>query len=131
MHTYILIHSGPDPLQNSSHIQVYVRRWRPSEYKADPTDEVVVSTTGTRSVEELKKKVSKRVQRSNRSREYIQLMSCVTNCGNDCMGCLEVTAWVLQVHLLDSSLLLSTRCARHELSFCPCTVHIIKNVTKW
>lgn len=66
MHTYILIHSGPEPLQNSSHIQVYVRRWRPSEYKADPMDEVVVSTAGTRSVEELKK-----VSKSSRPREYI------------------------------------------------------------
>ena len=62
MNMCILIHTGPDPLQNSSHIQVYVRRWRPSEFKADPTDEVVVSTTGTKSVEELKWKVSKWAQ---------------------------------------------------------------------
>ena len=62
MNMCILIHTGPDPLQNSSHIQVYVRRWRPSEFKADPTDEVVVSTTGTKSVEELKWKVGKWAQ---------------------------------------------------------------------
>ena len=62
MHTCILIHTGPEPLQNSSHIQVYVRRWRPSELKADLTDEVIVSTAGTKSVEELKRKVSEWAQ---------------------------------------------------------------------
>jgi hypothetical protein len=55
MEFFVEVLPGPEPMQQSNHIQVYLRRWRPSEMTVGKFEEIILSSS---KVANMKKKIS-------------------------------------------------------------------------
>ena len=62
IYPYFIMSIGEEPMKSGTQMQLYIRRWRPSQYVLDPYQEVVLDTANP---EELKRKVQYAININN------------------------------------------------------------------